>query len=215
MDNRGCRGSPAGFHPHFLFGEPQKENGGGAVKRKNALPPGSRARSALPPGGMRVVTVLLSWGSPCVTTGGVPIRPPGPSTPCCTTHLSGKDRIDQLLFPRSPLRLALPGWLQPVAETTASPLLCGEANPAGKGTDCRVAPLLAMTGNERVEVPSPAPPRQRSGAERGVGSITSFGPLVTGVSFQCPVCGEASARFPVAAESLPRGGTEPAPYAFH
>ena len=147
LTNWGCRGSPAGFHPHFLFGEPQKENGGGAVKRKNALPPGSRARSALPPGGMRVVTVLLSWGKPLRNHGRGANQASGHCAPCCTAQLSGKDRVDQLLFPRSPLRSALPGWSRPVAETTAPPLPCGELNPAGKGTDSHVASLLGMTEN--------------------------------------------------------------------
>ena len=156
-----------GFHPHFLFGEPQKENGGGAVKRKNALPPGSRARSALPPGGMRVVTVLLSWGKPLRNHGRGANQASGHCAPCCTAQLSGKDRIDQLLFPRSPLRSALPGWLRPVPKTTAPPLPCGELSPAGKRTDSHVASLLGMTENlchceeaagRRGNPPPPSPP---------------------------------------------------------
>ena len=145
------------FHPHFLFGAPKRLrpqacaggnrreaaalgrrlNDGGAAKRK----------SALPPGGMRVVTVLLSWGKPLRNHGRGAYQTSAPSTPCCTLPSSGKDRIDQLLFPRSPLRSALPGWSRPVAETTAPPLPCGELNPAGKGTNSHVASLLGMTEN--------------------------------------------------------------------
>ena len=44
-----------------------------------------------------------------------------PPAPCCTAQLSGKDRIDQLLFPRSPLRSALPGHSRPAPKTTAPP----------------------------------------------------------------------------------------------
>ena len=136
MTNRGCRGCPAAIHPHFLFGAPKRLrpqacaggnrreaaalgrrlNGGGAVKRKNAFSPGSRAQSALPPGGTRLVTVLLSWGEPLRNHGRSAYQPPEPSAPCSTLPSSGKDRIDQLLFPRSPLRSALPGCLRPFAE---------------------------------------------------------------------------------------------------
>ena len=87
---------------------------------------------------------------------------------------------------------------------------------ANKGTDCHVAPLLAMTEVKRVEAlssaPTPPAPAKRSGAEREAESITSFAPMVDGVPIRCPVRSEASARRPIPRESPTRGGTEPAPY---
>ena len=167
VDQPGAPGMPGGNPPPFslrpraaasrrlppahacgrsLFAAPKRKRRWSRQKKKRQSP-GSQALRALPPGGTRVVTVLLSYHSPYITTGGVPIRPPHPPAPCCTPPSSGKDRIDQLLFPRSPLRSALPGWSRPVAETTAPPLPCGELNPAGKGTDSHVASLLGMTEN--------------------------------------------------------------------
>ena len=87
---------------------------------------------------------------------------------------------------------------------------------ANKGTDCHVAPLLAMTEVKRVEAlssaPTPPAPAKRSGAEREATGITNFTPMVDGVPIRCPVRSEASARRPIPRESPTRGGTEPAPY---
>ena len=146
LGNRGCRGYPAAIHPHFLFGAPKRKRRWSRQKKKRQSP-GSQALRALPPGGTRLVTVLLSQGDPLRNHGRGAYQISGHCAPCCTAQLSGKNRIDQFLFPRSPLRSALPGWSRPVAETTAPPLPCGELNPAGKGTDSHVASLLGMTEN--------------------------------------------------------------------
>ena len=57
----------------------------------------------------------------------------------------------------------------------------------------------------------PASASEASGAEREAETITNFGPMVDGIPLQCPVRSKAPARPPSFAESLPRGGTEPAP----
>ena len=128
---------PAHACGRSLFGAPKRLRRWSRQKKKRQSP-GGRARH---------VTVLLNRGNPLRNHGRGANQASGHCAPCCTAQLSGKDRIDQLLFPRSPLRSALPGWLRPVPKTTAPPLPCGEANPAGKRTDSHVASLLGMTEN--------------------------------------------------------------------
>ena len=156
-----------------VFLAPQKGNGGGAVKRKNAFSPGSQALRALQPSGTQVVTVLLTQGNPpYVTTGGVLIKPPHPPTPCCTAHSSCKDRIDQLLFPRSPLRSALPGHSRPVTGESHPPKNCAGWGFSGKGNGFprRSAPRndrkpLSLRGGCRPTRQSASPvPRRAKGS---------------------------------------------------
>ena len=130
-----------------VFLAPQKGNGGGAVKRKNAFSPGSQAFRALQPSGTQVVTVLLTQGNPLRNHGRGAHQTSTPPTPCCTAHSSGKDRIDQLLFPRSPLRSALPGHSRPVTGNRIPQKTARDGAFLGKETDCHVAPLLGMTEN--------------------------------------------------------------------
>ena len=126
---------PAHACGRSLFGAPKRLRRWSRQKKKRQSP-GGRARH---------VTVLLNRGNPLRNHGRRTHQTSEHCAPCCTPPSSGKTRIDQLLFPRSPLRSALPGWSRPVAETTAPPLPCGELNPAGKETDSHVASLLGMT----------------------------------------------------------------------
>ena len=111
-----CRRQP----PRSCGSWPEAKRRWSRQKKKRLIAGQVRMLRILPPGGTRLVTVLLSRTTPYVTTGRVPINSP-PPTPCCTLRISGKNRIDQLLSPCSPLRSVLPGHSRPFAEKTASP----------------------------------------------------------------------------------------------
>ena len=114
---------PAHACGRSLFGEPKKKT---AVEpsKKNALSPCGQALRALPPGGTRVVTVLLSRPTPYVTTGGVPIKPPSIVRRAALLIHRAKPELTSY-YPRAPRSaqrsLVIPG---PNRETAAPPPPC-------------------------------------------------------------------------------------------
>ena len=102
LTDRGVQRMPCGNPPPFSFCERQKENGGGAVKRKNAKSLGDPdAKRPLPQRDAALNRSAQKPSTPHVSTGGVPIKPPNPQPRAAQRGHRAKTALDQLLFPRS------------------------------------------------------------------------------------------------------------------
>ena len=97
LTNRGCRGTPATFHPHFLFASGKKKTVVEPSKEKT--PPGGHR----PPGETALNRPPQKPSTPYQNTGGVPIKPPNPQPRAAPLTHRANPEFDQLLFPRFPV----------------------------------------------------------------------------------------------------------------
>ena len=181
-----------GCTPHFLFGLARKENGPCTVQKKRA--PGALRCSGPPRARGSAYRCLLrfrlafghAWVF-CQVDTAVPWRMVPRSSGC-------KDAFDQLLFPRVPLRYALPGYSQ---ELLPCPMLqlssiTGQRQRKSAQHVSQPSPGQRFPQGPGVSVPDrragpPTFPRRRkevcAGADRPAEAFFLFGPCTARFSF--------------------------------